>query len=72
MRDEILSFFHLSLYLLAGRTREQKERLSVVLRQELSELLPDIYSISVDIRDMDPEAYKKRLLDVPPRSARQA
>jgi len=65
------SFFHLSLYLLAGRTREQKERLSVALRQELSELLPDIYSISVDIRDMDQEAYKKRLLDVPPRSVRQ-
>jgi 5-carboxymethyl-2-hydroxymuconate isomerase len=65
------SFFHLSLYLLAGRTSEQKERLSVALRQELAELLPYIYSISIDIRDMDPEAYKKRLLDVPPRSARQ-
>ena len=66
------SFFHVALYLLAGRTPEQKERLSIALRQELSELLPDIYSISIDIRDMDPQAYKKRLLDVPPRSARQA
>lgn len=66
------SFFHVALYLLAGRTPEQKERLSIALRQELSELLPGITSISIDIRDMDPLAYKKRLLDIPSRSARQA
>lgn len=66
------SFFHVALYLLAGRTPEQKEHLSIALRGELSELLPDIYSISIDIRDMDPQAYKKRLLDVRPRAPRRA
>jgi len=66
------SFFHVSLYLLAGRTPEQKERLSIALRQELAELLPGITSISIDVRDMDPQAYKKRLLDSPSHSARQA
>jgi 5-carboxymethyl-2-hydroxymuconate isomerase len=66
------SFFHVALYLLAGRTPEQKEHLSIALRGELSELLPDIYSISIDIRDMDPQAYKKQLLDVRPRSSRRA
>ena len=66
------SFCHVLLYLLAGRTPEQKERLSIALRQELAELLRGITSISIDVRDMDPQAYKKRLLDSPSRSARQA
>jgi 5-carboxymethyl-2-hydroxymuconate isomerase len=57
------SFFHVSLYLLAGRTGQQKQTLSVELRRALSELLMSTYSISVDIRDMDPDAYKKRLLE---------
>ncbi len=57
------SFFHLSLYLLAGRTPEQKEHLSIELRKALTGLLTSVHSISVDIRDMDPQAYKKRLLD---------
>ncbi len=56
------SFFHVAFYLLAGRTPAQKEQLSVALRQGLAEAMPDVHSISIDIRDMDPEAYKKRLL----------
>jgi 5-carboxymethyl-2-hydroxymuconate isomerase len=56
------SFFHVSFYLLAGRTPQQKEALSIALRRVLSELLAETHSISVDIRDMDPIAYKKRLL----------
>ena len=55
------SFFHVSFYLLAGRTPQQKETLSVELRTVLSKLLENTHSISVDIRDMDPNAYKKRL-----------
>lgn len=57
------SFFHVALYLLAGRTPEQKERLSTELRQVLASILTQVHSISIDIRDMDPQAYKKRLLD---------
>ncbi|MBR1217072.1 5-carboxymethyl-2-hydroxymuconate isomerase [Bradyrhizobium sp. U87765 SZCCT0131] len=57
------SFFHVSLYMLAGRTAAQKLALSVALREILSGLLTSTYSISIDIRDMDPDAYKKRLLD---------
>jgi 5-carboxymethyl-2-hydroxymuconate isomerase len=55
------SFFHVSFYLLAGRTPQQKEALSVELRSTLSRLLENTHSISIDIRDMDPDAYKKRL-----------
>jgi 5-carboxymethyl-2-hydroxymuconate isomerase len=57
------SFFHVAFYLLTGRTRQQKQALSVEIRRVLSELLSETNSISVDIRDMDPEAYKKRVLE---------
>jgi 5-carboxymethyl-2-hydroxymuconate isomerase len=55
------SFFHVTLYLLAGRTSQQKEMLSIELRKTLIALLENTHSVSVDIRDMDPDAYKKRL-----------
>ncbi|MCP9630296.1 5-carboxymethyl-2-hydroxymuconate Delta-isomerase [Rhodopseudomonas palustris] len=55
------SFVHLAVFMLAGRTPEQKEALSIALRQTLVEHCADITSLSVDIRDMDPVAYKKRL-----------
>jgi 5-carboxymethyl-2-hydroxymuconate isomerase len=55
------SFFHVTLYMLAGRTSLQKEALSVGIRKALVELLADTHSLSVDIRDLDPDAYKKRL-----------
>ncbi|MFC0243270.1 5-carboxymethyl-2-hydroxymuconate Delta-isomerase [Rhodopseudomonas telluris] len=55
------SFVHLVVFMLAGRTPEQKEALSIALRRTLVEHCPDITSLSVDIRDMDPVAYKKRL-----------
>jgi 5-carboxymethyl-2-hydroxymuconate isomerase len=55
------SFFHVTLYMLAGRMSRQKETLSVEIRKALIELLDDTHSLSVDIRDMDPDAYKKRL-----------
>jgi 5-carboxymethyl-2-hydroxymuconate isomerase len=57
------SFFHVTLYMLAGRAPQQKETLSVAIRKALAELLPATHSLSVDIRDMDPEAYKKRLME---------
>ncbi|ARP97807.1 5-carboxymethyl-2-hydroxymuconate Delta-isomerase [Pseudorhodoplanes sinuspersici] len=54
-------FCHVSLYLLEGRTPQQKALLSETLRATLAGLLPQTKSLSVDIRDMDAFAYKKRL-----------
>lgn len=54
-------FCHVSVFLLAGRTPEQKLKLSESLRTSLSKMLPQTKSLSVDIRDMDSSAYKKRL-----------
>ncbi|MGH2341697.1 5-carboxymethyl-2-hydroxymuconate Delta-isomerase [Segnochrobactraceae bacterium EtOH-i3] len=60
----ITTFLHVTVQLLAGRTAEQKEHVALLMRADLAEAFPDIHSISVDIRDMDPIAYKKRLLTV--------
>jgi 5-carboxymethyl-2-hydroxymuconate isomerase len=58
----IETFIHVTVSLLAGRTNEQKEDLAIRLRSALGEHFPAAESISIDIRDMNPIAYKKRLL----------
>jgi 5-carboxymethyl-2-hydroxymuconate isomerase len=55
-------FCHVSVFLLEGRTPAQKRMLSETLRDCLAQALPATRSLSVDIRDMDAFAYKKRLL----------
>lgn len=55
------SFVHITLSMLAGRTAEQKEALAIALRARLGADYPDIDALSIDVRDMDPIAYKKRL-----------
>ncbi|MDE4134912.1 hypothetical protein PXK00_17505 [Phaeobacter sp. QD34_3] len=60
--DGCESFIHVTVKLLAGRTPEQKERLATLIRDQFDHRFPTVGSISVDIRDMDPDAYKKRLL----------
>jgi len=54
-------FCHVSVYMLEGRTPEQKLAVSEALRAAMMRLLPDTKSLSVDIRDMDAFAYKKRV-----------
>jgi 5-carboxymethyl-2-hydroxymuconate isomerase len=55
-------FCHVTVSMLEGRSPEQKLALSEPLRATLVRLLPHTKSLSVDIRDMDAFAYKKRLL----------
>ena len=56
------NFVHTTIYLLEGRTNEQKEKLSIALRAVQVNLLPAVISISIDVQDMNDAAYKKRLL----------
>lgn len=58
----IETFLHVNVYLLAGRTPEQKAHVSTLIRDSLADAYPAIGSISIDIRDMDPDAYRKRVL----------
>ena len=56
------TFVHTTIFLLKGRTDEQKKKLSITLRLEQAKLMPSITAISIDIRDMNDIVYKKRLL----------
>jgi len=55
------TFVHVTCRLLAGRKPPQKTHLAKLLRQSLTDLTPHIHSISVEIVDMDPDSYRKRL-----------
>lgn len=55
-------FAHLNVHLLAGRTPQQKSALAEALRRCLVEQLPKVHALSVDIIDMDADAYRKRVL----------
>ncbi|MEP4034057.1 5-carboxymethyl-2-hydroxymuconate Delta-isomerase [Roseibium polysiphoniae] len=61
LNDGSRSFLHLTVSLLEGRTPQQKAALALTCRTTLVSLCPDINAISVDIRDMDGHAYKKRV-----------
>jgi 5-carboxymethyl-2-hydroxymuconate isomerase len=56
-------FCHVTVSMLEGRTPEQKVAVSEALRAVMVRLLPQTRSLSVDVRDMDAVAYKKRLND---------
>lgn len=60
--DGRASFIHITLSMLAGRTDEQKIHVAERLREAFRERHPDIESISVDIRDMNPSCYRKSLI----------
>jgi len=55
-------FVHATVRLLAGRTPAQKLTLSTLLRERLTAKLTHVHSVSVEIVDMDPDSYLKRLL----------
>ncbi|MFK5998085.1 MAG: hypothetical protein QM492_08245 [Rhodobacterales bacterium] len=59
--DGRTSFIHITVFLLAGRPDALKETLSIALRDVLDLRFPRVQSISIDIRDMNPVCYKKRL-----------
>ena len=52
-------FIHIIIYLLSGRTTEQKHALTHSMLTALRSNLPDLASITVDIRDMARDTYAK-------------
>lgn len=59
------SFLHVTVFLLEGRSDAQKRDVARNLRKNLGDFLTSVTSVSVDIRDMNPNAYDKRLLPAP-------
>ncbi|MCG3722602.1 5-carboxymethyl-2-hydroxymuconate Delta-isomerase [Vibrio cincinnatiensis] len=52
-------FIHLNVELLDGRTESQKQRLAQQLINVLSEQASQVYSLTVNIRDMDRASFQK-------------
>lgn len=55
-------FIHIIIYLLSGRTVEQKHALTQSMAKALRAKLPELSSITVDIRDMARETYAKNVV----------
>jgi len=53
------SFVHVTISLLEGRTIAQKQALTDLVRNALQQLLPTVEQLSVDIRDMTKDTYRK-------------
>ena len=52
-------FIHLTVELLSGRTAEQKRELSRGLMDILAEKASHIDSLTINVRDMEPESFQK-------------
>ena len=52
-------FAHTTVYLLSGRTVEQKIELAKLVRKEQMNCLKEVQSVSVDIRDLDGDIYQR-------------
>lgn len=55
-------FLHVFGYIMQGRTTDQKAGLSKQISTRLSELLPDISFLSVNIRDFEAATYSNKAL----------
>lgn len=54
------SFVHVTIYLMEGRTVLQKQKLTDMMFQALYERMMEVTSITVDIRELDKETYRKK------------
>lgn len=54
------SFIHVTVYLLQGRTVLQKQKLADMMFQALHERMAEVMSITVDVRELEKEIYRKK------------
>lgn len=57
--DTHSSFIHARVYLLAGRSIEQRQALSQAIFESLRHNIPNATHVSVDVREMTREIYQK-------------
>lgn len=53
------SFIHALIHLLEGRPLEKQKALTAALHTKLKQLVPQAFSVTVDIRDIARETYQK-------------
>jgi 5-carboxymethyl-2-hydroxymuconate isomerase len=56
------SFAHITIRLMAGRDHLVKSRLSKSVLTAMDEHLPEVGSLTVDIKEIDPTTYAKRIV----------
>ncbi len=56
-------FIHIAFELVEGRTQEQKREISKQLMDILVSQASHVYSLTVDIRDMDKDGFTKMIRD---------
>jgi 5-carboxymethyl-2-hydroxymuconate isomerase len=56
------NFLHVFGYIMEGRTTEQKAELSRQINTQISELLPDISFLSINISDFEVATYSNKAL----------
>ena len=53
---------HIVAWIMGGRTTEQKKTLADSIIQALKAMFPDLPTISIDVRDIDPNTYSNQEL----------
>jgi len=56
------SFIHVRIELMEGRTPQQRQALTTSIRDAVQALIPQADQLSVDIRDMGRETYRKAVV----------
>jgi len=56
------SFVHITVRLIAGRTKDQKKEVTEKILQAAANRLTDVGSISVDIKEIERATYRRRTL----------
>lgn len=52
-------FIHTTVYLLQGRSKEQRVELSKLVRTAIKETHPEVDNVTVDVRELDDEIYQR-------------
>ena len=55
-------FIHVTGYLIAGRSAQQKKHLNQLILNTLILACPECANVSVDARDLDPNTYSKKVI----------
>lgn len=56
------SFVHVTIRMMAGRDTPTKSRLTASILVALDNQMPNVGSLSVDIKEIDPKTYAKRVI----------
>ena len=51
---------HIVAWIMGGRTTEQKKMLADNIIRALKVMFPDLPTISIDVRDIDPDTYSNK------------